>query len=854
MASINRIVTVKPDEVHTFAVPLDYLPGDATSITGRGIEITSDHPISVSTSQHWNGNGESTIHLPVFAWGRSYTVMSMFQDRYGMQGTGYSDRPGQIVVIAQNDSTEVTIIPTVDLEAGPGADDHPRGVARTYTLQRGQTLYTTAAIIPGKHRDYSTDLTGTSIRSSKPIAVISGHTKGAFLRMPDAIPPTGRFATGAHFVRSNIHEVMLPDMSAGTLFTTVVLRYTPTRVRLGSLVPDMDDDRGDVIRVVALHNNTTVLRSPMSGGSMTLVAQLDSGESYLDTAVQESYVWESSHPVLMMQYGKSFAKIIMGLKSGSSTDEVVMGHPTFECGMPHMQLVPPMDRWIQRAVFQRVEGMDNFIGLTFRMIDTAAITFDGRPLSATFGNKVRRIGETDYGTLSSMVPSGTHVIASTDPSVRWMGWAYGSLDGLQQGHAFGTPLGIGHAMPYDDRVSITSVLSCSDVSGTITITRDERSVIAYVEVLDTTNVIWDQLDSSFAGRRSIHFRVPRRSLDAPGSFRIRAVSTSGRFVERQFVFEPVGQVTASQSQIDVGELSSYDERIDTIQITTSTPEPVAAALSLAWGASVKIVSDPNVTVSATSPATVVLASRGVKPGAIVDTLIAATEFCGGGMRVCTIRGRYVAPSFNVSAPSFTNVARDREHIDTAVITYNGSARVALLSVRAAAIAGDTSVFTCTTLDGTPFRDALPMVLDSGNVVRLLVRFRASGDTRSHETSYRITTSDVTVPITMRIRATIGDTTTSVEGVDHSNRCFITVAPSPVIDDAQVSITAHHGGPCAISVMDMTGRVVGTFDVVLPADHAVVVPIPFISTLPSGVYTISATLGTLAASTSLHIVR
>jgi hypothetical protein len=364
--ALDRTYAVKANTPLIVPISTAYLPGESTSIAGLAIAITSEHPISVYTYQSWMGNGEMTQHLPLYAWGTEHTAMSSFQDRFGSSAEGFRDRSGQIVVIAREDSTQVTITPTVALEGGPSADDHPRGVPRTYTLHRGQTLYTTAAIIPEKHGDYSTDLSGTSIRSTKPVAVISGHTKGAVMRMPALLPPTGRYAATAHFVRNSMHDVMLPHSMAGTQFTTSVLRYTPTRVT-GQTAPGMDDDRGDVVRVIALHNSTVVRRSRLDGQGLLTVAILDSGESYLDTVVQHNYYWEANNPVLVGQYGKSWAKIITAIRVKSGDDDHIMGHPTVESGMPFLQMIPPIDRWIDRAVFHNPEGMDNFITITYRL-------------------------------------------------------------------------------------------------------------------------------------------------------------------------------------------------------------------------------------------------------------------------------------------------------------------------------------------------------------------------------------------------------------------------------------------------------------------------------------------------------
>jgi hypothetical protein len=263
---LNTTFTIEPNTMKTVNVDVSYMNGydannqlETETIRGLGIRIQSTAPISVYTIQSWMGNGEMTRHLPVAAWGTSYLSMNMYQDRYGTPAAGLKHRPSQILIIAAHDSTDVTYVPTIATE---GSSTHPSlraGEARTVRLQAGQTFIIKDKIVSDSVRRTSTDLSGTSITATKPIAVISGTTKAAIARMPDVLPPTGMFSAEAHFVRNNVHDVMMPTTMAGTSFVTVPTMYTFTR-RTGGALPEygMDDDRGDVIRFVAVDSNTII--------------------------------------------------------------------------------------------------------------------------------------------------------------------------------------------------------------------------------------------------------------------------------------------------------------------------------------------------------------------------------------------------------------------------------------------------------------------------------------------------------------------------------------------------------------------------------------------------------------------
>ena len=55
-------------------------------------------------------------------------------------------------------------------------------------LNKGQTFLILSRDDAAKIQDWSSDITGTYIEANKPIAVLSGHTKGAFPRYFTGLP------------------------------------------------------------------------------------------------------------------------------------------------------------------------------------------------------------------------------------------------------------------------------------------------------------------------------------------------------------------------------------------------------------------------------------------------------------------------------------------------------------------------------------------------------------------------------------------------------------------------------------------------------------------------------------------
>lgn len=535
---ISRDFTVKKDQVLKFEVNMGYMNTESESRKGLAIEVVGDRPISVSTYQAWNGNGELARHLPVEAWGKAYFTMNFFQDRYGTSSS-HKHRPAQILIMANKDNTVVTYRPTYDTEGGSEAVSTPKGGSQTVTLDRGQTFLIKAKIDPNLTKDFDSDLSGTFITANKPIGVVSGHTKVGVMRYPDVLPPTGAFSAEAHFVRNNIHDAMLPLEMAGREFVTIPCMYTPTRV-VGQDATDfgIDDDRGDVIRVIALEENTTVEVMRQDGSALASKFTLRRvGETRIDPVVDRATYWKADKPILVGQYGKSWAKIVPPV--GTSKGDGTQGHPTVESGMPMLQYVPSVDRWVNYGVFTSPEGMDNFFNIVFRMDEVSKIRVDGRTLTSAFGGSMRPILGTPYAQIRAGIGAGDHVVESTDPNVKWAAWCYGSLDGMNQGRAYGTPIAIDLAIPCDDSLAVKETIVCGDVEAEGKIFPENTacgSVFAvYAEELVNYELIVDEEFNS--GDKNVKFWVKVLDKTKNAQARVLVVSRSGKFVEKTYTYE-----------------------------------------------------------------------------------------------------------------------------------------------------------------------------------------------------------------------------------------------------------------------------------------------------------------------------
>jgi len=159
------------------------------TVLSDAIHVTSDTPISILCYFSTSNGSEAFIPLPVSSWGTEYVAMTLRNALYqhagnrgDMEENTYADfAPGEILVVAAEDSTDVTIAATTPTR---------RFSDTTLRLDAGQ-MYLIESHDPWAPTDTTTrDLSGTRITSTRPVGVISGNTRstggfgGTYLNLP----------------------------------------------------------------------------------------------------------------------------------------------------------------------------------------------------------------------------------------------------------------------------------------------------------------------------------------------------------------------------------------------------------------------------------------------------------------------------------------------------------------------------------------------------------------------------------------------------------------------------------------------------------------------------------------------
>jgi hypothetical protein len=133
---------------------------------GFAFHLTTSTPVSVSTIYPFGGAPThfptGTLLLPVATWATEHVVVNAWEM---IASSGIQGYPGAQIVAAQDD-THVTIVPTADIGDGQGVVGTGQGIAKTYTLSKGQFLQIVQQV----------ELTGTRVTSDKPTSVFGGHS------------------------------------------------------------------------------------------------------------------------------------------------------------------------------------------------------------------------------------------------------------------------------------------------------------------------------------------------------------------------------------------------------------------------------------------------------------------------------------------------------------------------------------------------------------------------------------------------------------------------------------------------------------------------------------------------------
>ena len=282
------------------------------------------------------------------------------------QNPGLDDPPRSslALMVPCDDDTEIRVEPTqlvtfdglLDLPSPPSTvQAGPGGFATSvsFTANSGQTILMA-------HPD---DLSGSIIRSSKPLVVFSGHQCG---EIPIDVTACD------HMV-----EQMPPGLSFGTTFFLVPLaaRLSGDMIRVGTLTD------GTKVTVTCVTSPTDLQTNlPLEEGGV-----IDRGGylTFMTPGNEENMAdWKPSYccldatePVVVAQYS-----------TGYSLDANTVGKENVDVGDPFMSIVPPVTQYLNNYTMTSLSGASGPFPFRYVSLSIAAAFFDN---SISDQNKVR---------------------------------------------------------------------------------------------------------------------------------------------------------------------------------------------------------------------------------------------------------------------------------------------------------------------------------------------------------------------------------------------------------------------------------------------------------------------------------
>lgn len=418
----------------------------------EALEFISDEPITMYALSSMYLSSDAYAVIPTDSWGMEYFAMCMSNDTYNApqkQPVGSADsvllkipRLGECMVLAAEDSTTVCYTPVCPTAAGV-----PAGETRTVVLNRGECFLIASA--PGIKN--TNDLTGTYVTSDKPVGFLSGHMRTSIPHLPDAM--AGEYDTKDHLI-----EMLPPVNYWGTEYVSAPL---------GVCVA------GDYFRVMAASDGTTIKVETELG---VQTVSLDRGEFAEFEFVASPARWQADKPILLGQYMYS-----------DYLDPDTKADPCFV-------ILPPLDRFVQRAIFQAPSTVDlsQFDRYYIHVICTADALAGLRMNSDLLIDLapeliLQTIGSSDLHWARLQVhPSKLYKL--TTPTGRFSGivYAHGAAD------SYGFPLGTSYLLdgPVDSIAPVvTASGTCGTITGTITDNEPDASGLFEVYADSTDNYI-----------------------------------------------------------------------------------------------------------------------------------------------------------------------------------------------------------------------------------------------------------------------------------------------------------------------------------------------------------------------------
>ncbi len=348
-------------------------PYGSENIEEKAIHLVSDKPLNLYAMNWGYNSSDAAVIFPVDALGNEYFAMCYEPHVYEQpNGQPWNGKNSEFVVVASSDQTQVTITPSVVTDKLK-----PAKVPFTIILNKGE-LYQVQSMnhpnLPGQG-----DLTGSFIKSDKPVALYSGS-------WATTIPKSSSYAW------DHLYEQIPPLRTWGRKFVSVPLL---SRAK-------------DTYRILASVDNTTI----RIGDKPTVILNKGEFHEFMLNANEPALI-ESDYPVLLAQYSNS--------NDVDRPASIPQGGPWD--GDPSMLIISPVDQTREQVTFvayNTPEITQNFyVNIVTGDNSVDQILLDGQPIA------FQVLPNSGYSYAQVKIAQGNHNLKSTEAGKGFIAYVYG---------------------------------------------------------------------------------------------------------------------------------------------------------------------------------------------------------------------------------------------------------------------------------------------------------------------------------------------------------------------------------------------------------------------------------------------
>jgi len=479
-------VFVPANTVHVETMHVQHVVNASEKIFQRAIFVESDVPVVVYALNTITQSSDSYTAIPIKHCGKLYYTLNRPTDWYRGSRDPLSRVPrvGEFMVMATENNTLVDIVATTTTKGGV-----PARIPFRVWLNKGDCYLVQA--LPTRFG--GDDLTGSSISSNIPVAVVSGHQRASM--------PLDSLSSKDHLV-----EQLPPVNLWGKTYATT---------------PFISSTRPDVLRIMASRADQDIVLITKNG-SRTF--RINNPGEWADTALLEPAYWTSTKPFFVTQFMTSTQD------SNHYTD-------------PAMVVVPAVEQFVNAALFQfpKLEINNSIIGQEFYYF--LNIIADSIAL-ATLRVDTSRVARMAPQIITQTVP-GTSLHWATlqmQPGAYLMTADTGTFSGVMYGStlvdSYANMIGVAYVpVPQQDNSppKFSFLLECGVISGTIADVSNDTARLDEVRVVSNRsyNYRW-QWSVPMDSTGTVEFDADIRDLWKDAQIVIQAFDYLGN--GREFLF------------------------------------------------------------------------------------------------------------------------------------------------------------------------------------------------------------------------------------------------------------------------------------------------------------------------------